>query len=115
MNGWDERFNSLRSKFALESGRNSLSMVDLDDLLNDPKDVQATPICSAVVGCNNQIAFNEESNRLAILSDFEKVRLMPMLHHNTMQFRDMEKRSEYLFGRQIKDRFTAVTKEGSVS
>ena len=90
-------------------------MVDLADLLNDPSKVQPTPICSAVVGCNNQIAFNEDSNRLAILSDFEKVRVMPMLHYNTMQFRDMGKRDEYLFGRQIKDRFTAVTNEGSVS
>ena len=37
-----------------------------------------------------------------------------MLHWNTMAFQNMQERSKYLYGRQAKDRFKALSKNGHI-
>ena len=42
------------------------------------------------------------------------MRIMPMLHYNTMQLKNQHKKATYLYGQQTKDRFKALSKNGHI-
>ena len=91
-----------------------MSMIDLTTLEHDMSKLYPVPICSSVVGCNQQITYNEEQQSLVIQPDFQKLRIMPMLHQNIVQFKQMKDRATYLYGRQAKDKFLALSTNGHV-
>ena len=91
-----------------------MSMIDLTTLEHDMSKLYRVRICSSVVGCNQQITYNEEQQSLVIQPDFQKLRIIPMLHQNVVQFKRMSDRSTYLYGRQAKDKFVALSRNGHV-
>ena len=57
------------------------------------------PICTALVGCNNQIIYSEENQKLVILQGFNKLKIIPQLHQNLIYLRKQKNRDKYLFAK----------------
>ena len=72
------------------------------------------PICSAIVGCNDQISFSQVNDKIVFLQGFNRIRIIPMLQNNLIQFRKQLSKKEYLFAVQTMDTFQAVCKHNVI-
>lgn len=87
--------------------------MDLETLRYDVKKrLPLIPICSAMVGCNNQIIFSEVNQKIVLLQGYNRIKIFPLLHQNVLYFRNMKSRDQYLYATQSKDRFKAICKDG---
>lgn len=65
----------------------------------------------AMVGSQDYIDFDFETQTIAFLKDLSAIHLMPLIHRNTLKFFGMDKKSNYLIWRQQDGIFTAVNKK----
>ena len=55
------------------------------------------PVCEAIVGKSCSIIYSESNKKLVIIQGFNRVKIIPILHENLIQFKNMYKRDKYLF------------------
>jgi hypothetical protein len=56
------------------------------------------------------LIYYESEERIAYQSNFETIKIVPILHLNVMTFFGMQKRKEYLAFKRVKDQFIALDK-----
>ena len=83
-----------------------MAYMDLDLLREDITSLNPmVPVCEAIVGKSCQIIYSESNKKLVILQGFNRIKIIPILHENLIQFKNMHKRDQYLFATQTRDRF----------
>jgi len=89
--------------------KSGIGYMDLQVLLSDMnKKPELVPILDAMVGVNHNIMLSGDDRKLIILANFSKIKILPILHHNSLSFDGIKPKSAYIFGRQSNDRFIAV-------
>ena len=87
-----------KANIALLRSGNGAGFIDLETLKTNIKArCPLIPICGAVVGCNNQIIFSEINQKIVILQGFGRLKIIPLLHQNLLQLRNMKPRDQYLY------------------
>jgi hypothetical protein len=64
----------------------------------------------ALGGKSYHLHYYKQEERIAYQSDFQTVKVVPLLHRNTLSFFGMRPRHEYLAFKRIKDAFIALDK-----
>ena len=79
-----------RASIALLRNGNGAGFMDLQTLKeNKHARLPLVPICSAIVGCNNQIIFSEYNQKIVLLQGFNRMKIFPLMHQNVLYFRNM--------------------------
>lgn len=60
------------------------------------------------MGKNNLFDYYIEDERLAYMHDYEQIKIVPILHRNTINFIGMKLRSEYLAFKRYEDKLIAL-------
>jgi hypothetical protein len=59
--------------------------------------------------------YYKDDQRLAYISSYDCIRIVPLLHRSTLGFIGMRPRKEYLSFRKFKDKFMALDKKGNIT
>jgi hypothetical protein len=63
-----------------------------------------------MVGVNSYLNYNEGSGRIAYMSDYSSIEVVPILHRNTINFFALKSRDEYITFRKLNDRLIGLDK-----
>lgn len=61
------------------------------------------------------LMYYQHEERIAFQSDFQTIKIVPVLHRNVLTFFGMRERHEYLAYKRIKDVFIALDNKGVLS
>lgn len=61
-----------------------------------------------MVGCQGNIDFSNDNQRIAFLASFDSIEVLPLMHRNAISFIGMQERSTYIATKVDKDRFIAL-------
>jgi len=68
-----------------------------------------------MVGINGVLDFSADNQRLAYMSDFQRIEIVPCLHRNVINFMGMFERSMYIATKKIKNKFIALDKRNTLT
>jgi hypothetical protein len=83
------------------------------DLSYDPK--KSFKLKTALGGLSNIIEHFRKEDRIAIQSNFEVIKLVPVLHKNTIKMLGMKRDDEYLAFKRDNDLFIALDKSQTLT
>lgn len=66
--------------------------MNLTNFTDKDDEVHVLKLKSAIVGLNSLIDYYLEDERIAYMSDFEQIKIVPILHRNVINFIGMKKR-----------------------
>lgn len=66
-------------------------------------------------GANNLFDYYKQDERLAYLESYEKFKIVPLLHRNTINFIGMNRRSDYVSFRRNNDVLIALDKKNRLT
>jgi hypothetical protein len=72
-------------------------------------------LIDAIVGVNGLLDFNPESNRIAFLTDYDNIKIVPVLHRNVLSFFGMKPRNTYITYRKLHDKLIALDKKNRLT
>jgi hypothetical protein len=70
---------------------------------------------AAVVGQNDLLDYYKDDQRIAYISSYDVIRIVPLLHRTVLGFIGMRPRNEYLAFRKFNDRLLALDKLGALT
>lgn len=95
---------------SIEYKRNSgFYFLNLRELVNkDEESHNSFKLKQALVGLNTYLSYYKNDERMAYMTDYESVKIIPVLHRNTLSFFGIQKKSNYLCFAKISDKFIAL-------
>jgi hypothetical protein len=69
----------------------------------------------STVGQNDLLDYYKDDQRLAYISSYDCIRIVPLLHRSTLGFIGMRPRKEYLGFRKYQDKIMALDKRGNIT
>jgi hypothetical protein len=70
---------------------------------------------AAVVGQNDLLDYYKDDQRIAYISSYDVIRIVPLLHRTVLGFIGMKPRNEYLAFRKANDKLFALDKLGAIT
>lgn len=70
---------------------------------------------NAIAGKSNYLEYFKQEERIVYQSDFQTIKIVPILHTNVISFFAMKKRSSYLGFRKVGDNLIGLEKSGSLT
>lgn len=81
---------------------------NLSSLLNKEDDDQTFKMKRALVGKSNYLSYYRSDERLAYMTDYESVKIIPVLHRNTIALFGINKMTNYICFYKNGDRLIAL-------
>ena len=86
-----------------------LRLYDINNVIEKEKDISYLLNGKITVGCQNDIDFSMQNQRIIFQSSFKAIIVLPVLHRNTVSFIGMKPRSEYLAYKIDRDKLIALS------
>ncbi|CDW75557.1 wd-40 repeat protein [Stylonychia lemnae] len=83
---------------------------DLNQLIEKAEESFNFKLKGALVGHNNLIDYYRQDERIAYMTDYEEIKIVPILHRNTINLFVMQKRKNYVGYSRVKDKLIALDK-----
>jgi hypothetical protein len=61
------------------------------------------------------VDFSADNERIAYMSDYSVINIVPALHRNVINFMGMDNRENYIATKKIKDKFMALDKNSVIT
>ncbi|CDW78106.1 wd-40 repeat protein [Stylonychia lemnae] len=79
------------------------------------KDASNFKLKGAIVGCNDLLDYYKEDQRIAYMSNYDSIKIVPVLHRCAIGFIGMRERKKYLAFKKQKDKLIALDKKGTLT